>query len=336
MLSLRSQTIRNVKSVTKAFQSIRSMGTITDILGKKWNDETGYPPQFMVREENGFLPRELPMEVLPEQFAALESLLQRMPIKTREGKEGLLVKGEFGPAVLKELPDYTEDVKKIEDSALLTALFRDYTFAASSNLLEPCDIEWRNNGGKGYGLGRQSLPPNLARPLTIIAEKIGAKPFMEYALSYALYNWALVDKFKPIEYSNMKLIRTFDGSDAEHGFILVHVAMVAYSGKLVKAAKESLDAVFARDRKAFDKGMADLLDANVKLTRPWKLCGNDHPLRDITASVPLLWVHITNLCFLMGALFTRECLTSHRATVESLVLTILLFPRLITSSKSLK
>ena len=66
------------------------------------------------------------------------------------------------------------------------ALFRDYTFAASSYLLEPCDILNRSKGK--YGLGRQTLPKNIAIPLAKVSEKIQAKPFMEYAQSYALYN----------------------------------------------------------------------------------------------------------------------------------------------------
>ena len=95
-------------------------------------------PQFTVGTANGFLPREPPLEELPAQFSVLESLLQRMPIKTKDGKEGLLKLGTFGDTLMKELPDYTAEVEKIEDSQLLTALFRDYTFATSCYLLEPC------------------------------------------------------------------------------------------------------------------------------------------------------------------------------------------------------
>lgn len=54
---------------------------------------------------------------------------------------------------------------------------------ASAYLLEPCDILYRKTGD--YGLGRSVLPKNIAVPLVQVAEKIGAKPFMEYALSYA-------------------------------------------------------------------------------------------------------------------------------------------------------
>jgi indoleamine 2,3-dioxygenase len=56
-------------------------------------------------------------------------------------------------------------------------LFRDYTFAASAYLLEPCDIMYKRKDD--YGLGRQVLPKNIAVPLAKVSEKINSKPFME-------------------------------------------------------------------------------------------------------------------------------------------------------------
>ena len=50
---------------------------------------------------------------------------------------------------------------------------------------------------------------------------------MEYAGSYALYNYRLEDPAKGLEYSNLRLIRAFehglDPSSSEAGFVLVHV-----------------------------------------------------------------------------------------------------------------
>jgi len=63
------------------------------------------------------------------------------------------------------------------------ALFRDYTFWASAYLLEPCHLNMLKRGE--YGLGRQVLPRNIAIPLHRVADKLGMKPFMEYATSYA-------------------------------------------------------------------------------------------------------------------------------------------------------
>ena len=178
---------------------------------------------------NGFLPRQDPLGKLPSRFEKLENILQAMPITLKDGTPGLLSKGIFGNTVKDELPLYKVD--DIDDSALLMALFRDYTFAASAYLLEPCYLMHRSRGC--YGLGRDSLPANIAVPMSTISEKIGAKPFMEYAQSYALYNYRRLNKSLPMDLSNLELIRTFSGLPAESGFILVHVDMVAQSKCLV-------------------------------------------------------------------------------------------------------
>ncbi len=130
---------------------------------------------------------------------------------------------------------------------------RDYTYAASAYLLEPCDIMQKSKGT--YGLGRPMLPRNIAVPLEIITAKINAKPFMEYAQSYALYNYKRKDKKKPLNFDNLELIRKFSGMKSEHGFILIHVAMVRHSGALVEGIMQTLEAASKNDRIAFNKGM---------------------------------------------------------------------------------
>ncbi|KAK9765080.1 hypothetical protein K7432_006886 [Basidiobolus ranarum] len=217
--------------------------------------------QFIVTPKNGFLPREDPLEKLPSEFKELESLLDRMPLKLADGSDGLLRKGELGQAVTNELPVY--DVDHIHDTRLLSALYRDYTFLASAYLLEPCDINFRNTGE--YGLARDVLPRNIAIPLAKVSQKIGAKPFMEYAMSYSLYNYQRIDKSKPADYSNLNLIRGFAGARSEHGFILVHVAMVAHSGKIIDAALRSLEAAQQGDRVEFDNQLSTFRDGFIKI-----------------------------------------------------------------------
>ena len=88
---------------------------------------------------------------------------------------------------------------------------------------------------------------------------------MEYAGSYALFNYRLNDLASGLEYSNLRLIRAFehglDPSSSEAGFVLVHVAMVKHSGMLVTGALESMDGCRMRDRDCFNAGMLKVVDA---------------------------------------------------------------------------
>ncbi|KAL3893904.1 MAG: hypothetical protein SGCHY_005574 [Lobulomycetales sp.] len=239
---------------TRRLFSTRFSGLVSDTQGAA---------QFSVTRTRGFLPIDDPLVSLPSPFGALESLLSRMPLTLSDGTPGLLAQGKFGDAVLAELP--LIDTSDIKDQALLTALFRDYTFAASAYLLEPCDLNMRKSGS--YGLGRQILPKQLAVPLASVSEKIGAKPFMEYAQSYALYNYQKTSPEAPLTFPNLKLIRSFQNSVAETGFILVHVAMVAYSGHLVSASVKVLDAAAAGDRAAFNRALGEMIGAMRKINQ---------------------------------------------------------------------
>jgi hypothetical protein len=123
----------------------------------------------MVSTTRGFLPRQEPIIELPSEFAAVESLLQRMPVKTLSGKPGLLADFTFGDTVLKDLPDLTGEIEKYRDDlVVMNALYRDYSFLASAYLLEPCHERFLK--GEPYGLGRQSLPRSIALPIVKVAD----------------------------------------------------------------------------------------------------------------------------------------------------------------------
>ncbi|KAG0352974.1 hypothetical protein BC939DRAFT_278186 [Gamsiella multidivaricata] len=217
-------------------------------------------PSFMVGTQNGFLPRQDPLDVLPKEYEALEQLLQKMPLTLKDGTPGLLAQGKFGEAC-KGLPQY--DLSNVEDSELLSALYRDYTFVASAYLLEPCDLLYRKTGD--YGLGRSVLPKNIAVPLVQVAEKIGAKPFMEYALSYALYNYRRIDKSKGLVWGNLELIRPFSGDPSELGFIISHVTMVSHSGELVKNTMRTLEAADKHNRQLFNDSLSKVVSTYEKI-----------------------------------------------------------------------
>lgn len=225
-------------------------------------------PAFEVSTTRGFLPRQEPIVELPKEFAALESLLQRMPVKTLSGEPGLLAKFTFGDTVLKELPDLSDEVEKYRDDlVIMNALYRDYSFLASAYLLEPCHERFLR--GEEYGLGRQSLPRCIALPIVKVAELAGFKPFMEYAGSYALFNYRLVEPEKGLEYDNLRLVRAFehglDETSSEAGFVLVHIAMVRQSGALVKGASEMLKSCEENDREAFNDGLRTLVNGLTKV-----------------------------------------------------------------------
>ncbi|KAF1962090.1 hypothetical protein CC80DRAFT_399805 [Byssothecium circinans] len=231
---------------------------------------------FMVSTTRGFLPRQEPLVKLPKEFEAVETLLQRMPVKTLSGEPGLLANFTFGDTVDKELNDLSDQVNKYRDDlVVMNALYRDYSFLASAYLLEPCHERFLRD--EPYGLGRQTLPRNIALPIVKIAEIAGFKPFMEYAGSYALFNYRLEDPELGLEYDNLRLIRAFehglDPASSEAGFVLVHIAMVKESGALIKGTVEMLEGCVAQDREQFDDGLrilvAGLKNVNAVMNTMW-------------------------------------------------------------------
>ncbi|RDW81974.1 hypothetical protein BP6252_03086 [Coleophoma cylindrospora] len=227
-------------------------------------------PAFMVSTTRGFLPRQEPIVKLPAEFDILESILSRMPIKTAEGTPGLLATFTLGETVLKELPDLTSAIDKYKDNLpLQNALYRDYSFLASAYLLEPCHERFLK--GEPYGLGRQTLPSIISLPISRCAELAGFKPFMEYAGSYALFNYRLEDPRLGLEYDNLRLIRAFehglDPKSSEAGFVLVHVDMVQNSGPLVDGVVSALDSCTSNNREEFDIGMGKVVQSMTKVNK---------------------------------------------------------------------
>lgn len=90
---------------------------------------------------------------------------------------------------------------------------------------------------------------------------------MEYAGSYALFNYSMEDAKLGMEYSNLRLVRAFehglDPSSSEAGFVLVHVDMVKHSGRLVEGSVDALAACGEGDRKAFNAGLELVVEAMV-------------------------------------------------------------------------
>lgn len=94
---------------------------------------------------------------------------------------------------------------------------------------------------------------------------------MEYAGSYALYNYRLEDPSLGIQYSNLRLIRAFehglDPTSSEAGFVLVHVDMVKHSGELVSGAMGVLEGCEQQNRERFNEGAEGLVSALKKVNK---------------------------------------------------------------------
>ncbi len=226
---------------------------------KKWATPTS-GPQFVVGTSNGFLPRQEP--IVLSKYKELNQLLDEMPITKTDGKKGLLGKNGFGKQV-GNLPEY--DLTTVNDPQALMALFRDYTFATSAYLLEESDISKQKTGE--YSKGRSTLPRNLAVPLSVIAKKINQRPFMEYAQSYALYNYKKIDPKGGLNCDNIKLIRAFTNEPSEAGFILTHVAMVQYTPQLVTHVCQVLDAVKEKSQSHFQQTSKKLHQTLLKINQ---------------------------------------------------------------------
>ena len=94
---------------------------------------------------------------------------------------------------------------------------------------------------------------------------------MEYAGSYALFNYRLENPTLGLAYSNLRLIRAFEHglyhSSSEAGFVLVHVDMVKHSGELVEGAVTALEGCGELDREKFDKGILGVVRALEKVNK---------------------------------------------------------------------
>lgn len=133
---------------------------------------------FTITTRTGYLPFSLPLAKLPSQFDPVSDLLNDIPIQKLDGTPGLLATFELGPLIDNGgLPDLTSEIDNLvvpgtdkRDMAAITAAFRDYSFIASSYLLEPCWEHYSKSDDGGYGLGRQTLPKCIAGPLVKCAE----------------------------------------------------------------------------------------------------------------------------------------------------------------------
>lgn len=216
----------------------------------------------------GFLPVCNPSEQYKHhKFQGLSKILDEMPVHLGNGKKGILsVPGDIVDIARCELSG-DKEITEHDIISLLPhetyGLFRDLTFLASGYLLEPTYHHYISSGGKAYGPGRDVLPEYISRPLHIVSNRIGSRPFMEYNQSYALYNWKIHDRHKRPYYDNISLIRRLEGGTSEDGFIRVHIDMVAESYRLVSGVNTILES--SQDNESLKSGLQEIVVGMTKI-----------------------------------------------------------------------
>jgi len=215
---------------------------------------------------------------LPQQFSAMNQILDDMTIIQKNGTDGLLLRNKLRDTVDKELPNYMDELAKTDpaDERLNAALFRDYSMLSAAYLLEPCHINYLDT--KEYGVALDYLPESIAQPMKFAADRIRyGQLLLEYGYGYALNNWKLKDDKNPenIEYnndqlypgegapitSNLELIRKFHGSESEAGFVLIHVVIDSKTHLLTAAHEKMFEGAKRKDREMMNQGLQMHLDA---------------------------------------------------------------------------
>lgn len=239
---------------------------------------------FTVSYKRGFLPIVDPVCDLGEAYAAVEGLMKDMP--------ALLRAAEFRGSVRERLPQLFDQVKAETDPVLVAQLYRDYCFMSSCYVLENTDYTFqeakRNGDTAEYGMAEAVLPANLAVPLCHVAGVLGVQPWLDYAYSYALWNWRQRDPAHGFDPANIDLLRSPTGPcEDERGFTAVHVAMESHTGTMVRLVDTMLKAVDEDDRSLFNKSLESLAATvaaiNADRERMWQQVCVVVKLRDVLA-----------------------------------------------------
>ena len=191
---------------------------------------------FNVSKENGFLPIRDPLKSLPNQYTELQDLINNLHVfqcdKNTEEKGILGIPDEIVVQV-GFVPDYSSIIEKETDVFVLQALYRAYTFVTSGFTLEQAYQEFLKSGN--YGIARQVLPANIAKPLVLVSSKLDVYPWLDYHYSYSLGNYVKKDPAGDLHWKNLDMACKFTGTSDEIGFIMVHVYINEVSPKLVES-----------------------------------------------------------------------------------------------------
>lgn len=227
---------------------------------------------FDVGAHHGFLPAHLPLEQLPERYAALQALLNAMPVVLSDGQPGLLHESGKIELAVARLPNYIDLVNEETDTMVVQALYRGYCFLASGYTLESSFQAFRSTGH--YGKARTHLPAQVAQPFVAVAVKMNAYPWLDYHYAYSLGNFRKKNAAGGLTWENLDMCVQFSGQPDEVGFIMLHVDINQYSPALVGSVMDALYAINQNDivkaEAALDCNMRTMIEMNARRKEMWK------------------------------------------------------------------
>ena len=227
---------------------------------------------FNVGHVNGFLPQHLPLKTLPDTYAALQDILDKMPVQLNATDFGYLHFPNKIEEAVSVLPNYVDAVNAETDVRILQALFRGYSFLASAYTLESSFQHYRETGN--YGKARNVLPIQIAQSFVAVADKMDVYPWLDYHYAYSLGNFKKKDDAAGLEWTNLEMCVRFSGQPDEVGFIMLHVDINQHSADLVGSVMKALEAVAHGETEkveaALDWNMRTMVEMNNRRREMWK------------------------------------------------------------------
>lgn len=193
-------------------------------------------PAFGLSTDHGFLPGDDPLCELPGQFAAWEEVAAALP--------KLIVTGRLRRAI-EGLPILSagaiDDPRSLRRAMmLLSYLGHGYVW---------CEKE-----------AAAVIPKNIAVPWFHVATQLGRPPILSYA-SYALDNWARIDRKQPVAIDNVRILQNFLAGADEDWFILIHIDIEAKAAGAIRAIPAAVQAAADEDQAALAGALEDISDS---------------------------------------------------------------------------
>ena len=190
-------------------------------------------PMFGLSADHGFLPADDPLEELPSQFTAWEDIASALP--------KLIVAGRLRRAIegLPILSAGAIDDPRAQRRAMMLLSYMGHGYVW-------CEAD-----------AASVIPKNIAVPWFHIATQLGRPPVLSYA-SYALDNWARIDRKQPVALDNVRILQNFLAGADEDWFILIHIDIEAKAAGLVRAIPIAIQAAADEDAAALTGALEDI------------------------------------------------------------------------------